>query len=261
MPASRKRTSISARWCKHVRQGAVFLALAGCGTAPTASGVQDPMEAQNREIHEFNKALDRAILKPLSGSGPGSATPIRDGLSNVARNLDAPGDVVNGLLQGRPHHALENTFRFVLNTTVGLGGLFDPASAMGINGRETDFGETLHVWGVGEGNFVELPILGPSTERDLVGKIADGALNPLRFVLPQAERNAATVIGLAGRISDRGRYSETVDSILYDSADSYAQSRLIYLQNRRYELEQGAGGSLDEADAGFVDPYEDPYGQ
>lgn len=262
MPVLSENLALPERLCTYLCQGAVLLFLAACGAAPTASGIEDPMEAQNREIHAFNKALDRAILKPLSGAGSDGASPIREGVSNVARNLDAPGDVINGLLQGRPHHALENTFRFVLNSTVGLGGLFDPASAMGITGRETDFGETLHVWGMGEGNFVELPILGPSTERDLVGMIVDRALNPLSFVLPRAERNAATVIGLAGRIGDRGRYSETVDSILYESADSYAQARLIYLQNRRFELDQGAGGPAlaEDVEPGFIDPYEDPYG-
>lgn len=234
-----------------------LVVMAGCAQAPVPIGVSDPMEAQNREIHAFNKAVDRTILKPLAGDGPGLPTPLRDGVSNAARNLAAPGDVVNGLLQGRPQHALENTLRFAVNSTIGLAGLFDPATEMGIYGRETDFGETLHVWGVGEGNYTELPLIGPSTERDLVGMIVDSAMNPWRHILPRRERNAVTAVGLAGRLSDRARYSETVDSVLYESADSYAQSRLIYLQNRRFQLGQTDGGI---ADADFVDPYEDPYG-
>lgn len=236
---------------------ALVMALLGCAQRPAPAGFQDPREAQNREIHEFNKAVDRTLLKPFSGSGNSLPAPLRDGISNAARNLDAPGQVVNNLLQGRPHHAVENSFRFLLNSTIGLAGLFDPATEFGIFGKETDFGETLHVWGAGEGNYVELPLLGPSTERDMVGMAVDAALNPLRFVLPRKELNATTAIGLAGSAMDRGRYSETVDSILYDSADSYAQARLMYLQNRRFKLGQTVGQAADGA---FEDPYEDPYG-
>ncbi|WP_435257610.1 MlaA family lipoprotein [Thioclava sp. FR2] len=235
----------------------LVVTVAACAQRPAPAGIQDPREAQNREIHEFNKAVDRTLLKPFSGGGNSLPTPLRDGVSNAARNLDAPGNVVNNLLQGRPHHAVENTFRFFVNSTIGIAGLFDPATEFGIVGKETDFGETLHVWGAGEGNYVELPFLGPSTERDMVGMAVDTALNPWRFVLPRKELNATAAIGLAGSVLDRGRYSETVDSILYDSADSYAQARLIYLQNRRFKLGQTAGETADDA---FEDPYEDPYG-
>lgn len=234
------------------------LVLAACAQKPAPAGINDPDEAKNREIHAFNLAVDRAVLKPLSGGATGSIpTPVKDGLSNFAANADAPADVVNNLLQGRPHHALENTFRFVVNTTIGLGGLFDPARAIGVDGRPTDFGETMHVWGAGEGSYLVLPLIGPSTERDLVGSIVDVAINPLRVLLPQAERNGVTLAKLGARIGDRSTYSETVDQVLYESADSYAQARLLYLQNRRYRLGQTTGEAADDA---FLDPYEDPYG-
>lgn len=233
--------------------------LAGCAQQPAPSGINDPMEANNREIHAFNRAVDRAILRPVSGGYANILpAPLEQGINNLASNLDSPGDILNGLLQGRPHHALENTLRFAVNTTVGIGGLFDPATALGINGRSTDFGETLHVWGAPEGNYVEFPLMGPTTERDLVGTFADVALNPLRTVLPTREANAATIFKFGSRLGDRARYSETVDSVLYDSADSYAQARLLYLQNRRYELGQTGGATGDED---FIDPYEDLYGQ
>jgi phospholipid-binding lipoprotein MlaA len=166
--------------------------------------------------------------------------------------------VVNGVLQGRPGPALQNTLRFVVNTTIGVGGLFDPARAMGIEGKPTDFGETLHVWGLPEGAYQELPLFGPSTDRDTVGAIVDLAMNPVRLAFPGRAGDAATVASFASTLGDRYRYSDTVDSILYDSADSYAQARLLYLQNRRYELGQ-TGGTTDGSDAVFVDPYEDPY--
>jgi phospholipid-binding lipoprotein MlaA len=230
--------------------------LAACA-APAPSGIHDPDEAQNRETHEFNRAIDRALFKPASGAYGGVIPePVRRGVSNVAGNLDLPGHVVNNVLQGRLGKAAENTLRFVLNTTIGIGGLFDPARAMGVAGDPTDFGETLHVWGVPEGAYHELPILGPSTDRDTVGMLVDFALNPVRLAFPD-DGAAVTAAGIASTLGDRYRYSETYDSILYDSADSYAQARLLYLQNRRFELGQTAG--TDGSDDGFVDPYEDPY--
>ena len=143
----------------------------------------------------------------------------------------------------------------------------------GVEGKPTDFGETLHVWGVGEGPYMELPLAGPSTARDTAGMLADIALNPVRLALPTKEANAATILKLFSRLGDRDRFSATVDSLLYDSADSYAQARLLYLQNRRFQLGRAAGGTgasdgdfIDPyADApsndGFIDPYEDPYAQ
>lgn len=233
----------------------VLLALAGCARPPAPVGVDDPDEAQNRKIHAFNKAVDSRVLSPAANVYGNVPEPLRQGVANFADNLEVPGEVVNNLLQGRPHHALENTFRFAVNTTVGIGGLFDPASAMGVQGKSTDFGETLHVWGAPEGAYVELPLLGPSTSRDTLGMIVDIALDPVGHLVPEPERYIATAASVASTIGDRYRYSETVDSILYDSADSYAQARLLYLQNRRFELGQ-TGGEDD-----FFDPYEDLYAE
>ncbi|WP_103332769.1 MlaA family lipoprotein [Pseudotabrizicola formosa] len=238
---------------------AALVLLTACAQQPAPTGFSDPMEADNRKIHAFNRSVDAAILRPVSGAfGDGPPGPVMQGVVNFAQNLDAPGAVVNNLLQGRPHFAAENTLRFALNTIVGLGGLFDPATAIGLHGRPTDFGETLHVWGAGEGDYVELPFLGPSTQRDMVGKIVDIPLNPLRYVLPKPEENIVPLAKLASSLGDRARYSSTVDSVLYDSADSYAQARLLYLQNRRFELGQTTGAGADGA---FEDPYEDIYGE
>jgi phospholipid-binding lipoprotein MlaA len=118
---------------------------------------------------------------------------------------------------------------------------------------DTDFGETLHVWGAREGAYVELPVLGPSTERDTWGMVVDVFTNPLTYVLESPENYYGTVASVSSGLSNRGRYAATIDSILYDSADSYAQARSLYLQNRRFEL----GGSGGDA---YLDPYDDPYG-
>ena len=234
----------------------VTAAVSGCASNQAPQGFADPNETANREIHAFNRGIDTALVGPAAGTyGSVLPEPVKRGVANFASNLDAPGDVANNLLQGRLGNAGQNTLRFVVNTIIGIGGLFDAATALGLPGKPTDFGETLHVWGAGEGNYVELPFVGPSTERDLVGIIVDVALNPVRLALPQPEASYATLAKVASKLGDRDRYSETVDSILYDSADSYAQARLLYLQNRRFALGQTAG------DDNFVDPYEDPYAQ
>lgn len=232
--------------------------LAACGPAPVAEGINDPFEAHNRKVHDFNRALDRTFVRPAADAYSILPEPVERGIANFAANLDAPGDVLNSLLQGRPAPAAQNTLRFAVNTIFGIGGLFDTATALGLPADPTDFGETLHVWGVGEGNYTEVPFLGPKTERDLVGTVVDIAANPVSLLLPSPESAYATGAKVASSLGDRARYSDTVDSILYESADSYAQTRLLYLQNRRFAL----GQTVDDASGeGFVDPYEDPYAE
>ena len=240
----------------------VLSGLSACGPAPVPSGLDDPNEAQNRQVHEFNRSVDRMLLRPTANTySTILPEPVETGVVNFARNLDAPGDVVNNVLQLRLGKAAENTLRFAINTTLGIGGLFDPATALGVAGDPTDFGETLHVWGAPEGKYAEVPFVGPTTGRDVVGIIVDVAMNPVRLALPNPEAYYATGAKLASGLSSRARYGDTVDSILYESADSYAQARLLYLQNRRFELGQTAASGDG---AGFEDPYsdfEDPYAE
>lgn len=232
------------------------LALSACAREPAPAGINDPNEAMNRKVHAFNRGVDKALLRPAASAyGKVVPQPVEQGVQNFATNLDAPGDVVNDLLQANPQDAARNTVRFLINTTIGIGGLFDPATAMGLAGAPTDFGETLHVWGAKEGRYVELPFLGPSTTRDFTGTLVDVALNPLRLVLEKPETYWMTGAKVASTLGDRARYSETFDSVLYDSADSYAQARLLYLQNRRFELGQTGGASDASDDANFEDPY------
>ncbi|MCB2093212.1 MAG: VacJ family lipoprotein [Rhodobacteraceae bacterium] len=243
----RGKPRIAACWL-----GLVLLASACSAPVPGAE-FNDPYEAQNRRVHDENVAIDRAIFgggKPHKR--PFLPAPVAQGLINVASNLGAPGDVVNSLLQFRPGPAVTNTLRFALNTTVGIGGIFDPATAIGIPRKSTDFGETLHVWGAPEGAYLVLPLAGPSTERDLAGKVVDIAIDPVNSLLGRPESYYATAIKLGGKAAERQRFGDTIDAILYESADSYAQMRLIYLQNRHFEL------GIEED---VFDPYEDPYGQ
>jgi phospholipid-binding lipoprotein MlaA len=246
--------------CRRVSPLLAVAALAqACGPAPQASGIHDPLEPMNRTVHGLNKGLDTVLLRPGAqayGIVPG---PVRQGVSNVANTLDLPGDVANDLLQGNLQDAVSNTMRFGVNVVFGIGGLMDVATEAGIPENKTDFGETLHVWGAGEGAYVELPGFGPSTARDALGTVVDFALNPVGQITSGADATAVTAAQVLARLNDRKRYSNTVDSILYDSADSYAQARLLYLQNRRFELSKGAVAPGDGAvaDDGFIDPYEE----
>lgn len=215
----------------------------------------DPHEKRNRAVHQFNKKLDRNLVRPVSrGYSAFMPDDIETAVSRFSFNLSIPQAVVNNILQGNMRGATEDTYRFLVNTTIGLGGFFDPASELNMpEATDTDFGETLHVWGVREGAYVETPIFGPSTERDYAGRWVDLFTNPFRYVLDSPESYIPPSASVASRLIQRGRYGDTIDSILYDSADSYAQSRSLYLQNRRFEL----GGT--EGDT-YLDPYDDPYG-
>ena len=233
--------------------------LAGCATPPVSQGIDDPLEPLNRTTHGLNRALDKAIVGPgAKAYGTVVPKPLQRVIGNLAGTLDLPGDIVNDLLQANVEEAGINSLRLATNLTFGILGLFDAATAFGLPEKPTDFGETLYVWGVGEGPYVELPVLGPSTARDAVGTVVDVVANPVRLLSSGDLATAATGAKVLARLGDRDRYSETVDSILYDSADSYAQARLLYLQNRRFELGQAISTGTDD---GFVDPYEDPYGQ
>ena len=231
------------------------LAVAACSSAPTGE-INDPYEAATRRVHAFNKGLDSNVVKPLTSvggdddKGGESAMTV---VGNVGSNLALPGKTLNGLLQGRPGRAAQNAGRFIVNTTLGLGGIHDPAGQeFGLTEVDTDFGETLHVWGVPEGAYVELPVIGPSTQRDAVGRVVDLVIDPVYNVLGEPDVYYAFGLRVGSKAGDRARFGDTVDSILHESADSYAQTRLLYLQHRRYEL-----GMEGEA----YDPYEDPYNE
>ncbi len=224
--------------------------------------VHDPYENVNRGIHSFNRGVDKVFFRPASkGYVTLVPEPVVTSFSHFSDNISEPSNLVNAILQGNIKRAGTSLARFLLNSTIGFAGLADPASDFGIPADHTDFGETLHVWGAPEGAFVELPLLGPSNERDAIGTLVDFASNPLDYAIGNKAKNIGTYAEIVQRMGDRGRYSDTVDSILYESADSYAQLRIIFLQNRRFEL---AGSGAEEysdpyENTGALDPYEDPY--
>lgn len=241
----------------------VTLAACGPATLPQGDRITDADEAQNRAVHRFNVALDQAVVGPTArGYGTIVPEPMRIGVDNFASNLSQPSYVLNNLLQARIGQATQNVVRFLVNSTIGIGGIFDPATAIGVPAAKTDFGQTLHIWGVPEGDFVMLPGFGPSTTRDTVGLIVDMATNPVRQVVAPGERHYVTGVQLLDLLGDRYEVDDVFDDLIYDSADSYAQLRSLYLQSRRFALGGGASATAaldgDDADI-YADPYIDPY--
>ncbi|MEM7470301.1 MAG: VacJ family lipoprotein [Pseudomonadota bacterium] len=230
------------------------LALAACGSAPRATGINDPYEAGNRKVHAFNRGLDRAIVRPVANTyGKTTPSPARRAISNVAETLGLPATILNDVLQLRIADAGANTFRFLVNATFGLAGTIDVATEAGIAENPSDFGETLYTWGVGEGAYVELPVLGPSTVRATTGMVVDLITNPLNNVFDGTDRAGATGAGVLAKVDDRYEARELIDEVLYESEDSYSQTRLLYLQNRRFNL-------TGEQDLDISDLYDDIYG-
>jgi phospholipid-binding lipoprotein MlaA len=235
-----------------------LLGLASCASTPpqASSSIADPLEGLNRGLYQFNVGFDKVVLKPMSESmGVTGREGVFGALSNFSDNIDMPGNVLNDLMQGRLRNAIADTLRFGVNTVFGLGGILDPADDMGIPYKDTDFGETLYVWGADEGFYLVLPFYGPSNERDAFGLLVDDLIDPLRFVLPRRTLWVGTWASLADRFGSRTRHAETVDSLLYESADGYAQARLLAQQYRQFELGQAP------SEESFVDPYEDSNGQ
>ena len=229
----------------------VTAVLSACsvGTDPTA--IHDPYEPVNRVTHRVNSEVDRALLRPVSQVyGTLVPRPVRSSVDNAASNLGLPAAVLNKALQGDFESAIHNFARFAVNTTLGVFGLFDPAQDFGLEERDTDVGETLASWGTNEGAYVVLPLFGPSTERDTVGRIVDAVTNPVALAFPNLddERLAAVV---TENVNARYEFTDTIDSILYDSADSYAQLRLFYLDSNR------AGQDTDTNDAALEEFYDD----
>jgi len=229
------------------------LLLAACSVPDTPAEIHDPHESYNRVMHNVNTSFDTVALRPASQVyGNVVPQPVRTRLDNASRNLGLPAALVNKLLQGKIEEAAENGFRFAINSTLGLFGLFDPAQDFGLEENEAGFGDTLAVWGVPEGAYVVLPLFGPSTERDSVGFVVDIATNPVGALFGSDAKDANIGLTVTERLNFRYSFSQTVDSILYDSADSYAQLRLFYLDNRRFQLGQ-------ITDDGISDPYGDLY--
>ncbi len=221
---------------------ALGLVLAGCAGTPLGrSDSEDPDEAANRTVFSANQALDRMFLartaRTYNAYVPGF---VRDRVHDLIVNLDLPGTFANDVLQGEPKRAAQTLARLSVNATIGLGGLFDPATKrFGMPGHAEDFGQTLAVWGVGRDPYIVLPVLWPSSPRDTIGLMVDVGADPLNFI-PfkqhiwwQAGREYVKVLDL------RARNLGTLDDIERNSVDYYASMRSLYRQHRDAEVRNG----------------------
>ena len=203
--------------------------------------ISDPLESFNRAMFDFNLFLDDAIGKPLAEAYRNVLPePVRDSIRNFIRNLNSPVILANDLLQGEGERANDTLARFLVNSTLGVGGLFDVAFDMGYSYHSEDFGQTLAVHGVKEGPYLVLPVLGPSSLRGTTGKAVDTFLNPLTYI---AAANDADIwlYGMRGTdaVDFRSRNIESLDQLKRDSLDFYSLIRSIYDQHRRNEILNG----------------------
>jgi phospholipid-binding lipoprotein MlaA len=216
---------------------------------------RDPLEKFNRGVWGVNMAADKAIVKPVSQAYRAVAPrPVRQGVTNLFANLTEPWSFVNNVLQGKPKRAARNLGRFVVNTTIGLGGLFDQASKIGVRPANEDFGQTLATWGINGGPYLVLPLLGPSTLRDGIGTGVASFVDPVRVAVNQADVSvwykrgyiAAQVISARSDLTESGG-----DTFLQTSLDPYAAARSAYLQVRRAAILNRDDNPDDNAGTGF----------
>jgi len=221
------------------------LMLSGCVSAsPEATAANDPFEPANRAVYKFDQRFDKYVLLPVAGFYfYYMPRPMRRGLHNVLTNLELPATFANDVLQGEFSRAGTTLGRFTLNSTIGLGGFVDVATTIGLYYHHTDFGETLGRYGIPEGPFLVLPIIGPDPPRDLLGDAVDIALNPLFYVPPAAPLYEHALS--AGAANGGATFETRIPHIVLrrelerGSVDSYATMRSTYRQVRAGDVDWG----------------------
>ena len=208
----------------------------GCASAPGADP-RDPWEPYNRSMTRFNDAIDEAVMKPVATVYKEVLPrPVRTGVGNFFGNLGDVWSFVNNVLQAKPEGALHSFWRVVVNTTIGIGGLFDPATEMHLERHRKDFGQTLGWWGVPSGPYVVLPILGSSTLRDTAGLPVDSYGRPQGHIFDVRTRNSLAVLQA---VDTRARLLELGNMLEAAALDSYTFRRDAYLQKRRNDIYDG----------------------
>jgi len=214
----------------------VLLIASGCAT-PGRTTTSDPLQGFNRGVYKFNDTLDRAALKPAA-KGYRAVTPrwFRASVSRLFANLFYPTTIVNQFLQGKLGLGLRDTGRFLVNTTVGIGGLLDVATPIGLDAHDEDFGQTLAKWGIGSGPFIVLPFFGPSSLRDAPSRVIDYFTDPLSYV--DLSFGAQIGVRALDLISKRTELL-SLDSTMESSFDPYGFQRDAWAQNREFEIFDG----------------------
>ena len=211
--------------------------------SPLDNDTGDPLEPMNRVIFEFNEVFQALVLRPMAELYAGFVPPVmREAIGNVLDNLSAPVVLANDILQWEPERAWQTTRRIAINTTVGLGGLWDPADRLfDIPEHDEDFGQTLGVWGVGEGVYVVLPFLGPSSPRDAIGRfVIDMYFDPVNLWADNTDRDGIFWGRLgAGAVHKYAGIMDELDQTRKTSIDYYATIRSIYRQKREADIRNG----------------------
>jgi phospholipid-binding lipoprotein MlaA len=252
---------------------ALFCALALlAGGCATNGDPRDPLEPMNRAIYHFNDGFDQLLVKPAAELYTGRMIPefVRTGLRNFFSNINDVIVAVNDLLQGKFADAGNDVGRIVINSTAGILGFMDPATDAGLLKNNEDFGQTLGVWGFGDGPYLVLPILGPSSVRDTVGWVGDIYTWPITYVKPNRTRNTLVVVRFVGIRADLLAASKVLEAA---ALDPYIFVRDAYLQRRRnmvfdgrpppdeQDLEPPAkpGASTSESTPQAAGPFDDSY--
>ena len=221
-----------------------LVVISGCSyQGNLAPDDSDPYEKSNRGFFEFNEKMDEAILEPVADTYDVVVPEVaQTGFINFIKNAESPINIVNLLLQGRPIDSLESLLNFSINSTIGILGIFDPASKMGLKTYDEDFGQTLGIWGFEDGSYWMTPVLGPYTTRHTVGDLIDNLFNPLTYIDNGASRYG---IKIFDKIQERSDLSPLEDE-LYGSYDPYQYLRDSYLDNRKYKLNNGQVDEVED---------------
>jgi phospholipid-binding lipoprotein MlaA len=214
----------------------VLLSQGGCASLPGADP-RDPLEPINRTVYRFNDVVDRAFLKPVATAyNQYAPKPVRDGVTNFFSNVSDVWSFTNNVAQLKPNESAETFMRVSVNTVLGLGGVLDIASEIGLEQHKEDFGQTLGYWGVPPGPYLVLPVLGPSTVRDVVGLRVDSLGNVIYDVDPIRVRNQVLVMNA---VDTRASYLRAGQVLEEAALDPYSFIRDVYLQKRRNDIHDG----------------------
>lgn len=222
------------------------------GAEETLVEIDDPLEPINRAVFGLNMFLDAAVIRPIAYTYRFvTPPPIRVAVTNVVNNSYAPVTIVNSALQGDRQKFGDTTVRFLMNTTLGFGGLLDIATLAGLPQHYEDFGQTLAVHGVPSGPYIVAPILGPGSPRHFVGRAVDYVTNPLTWLLWDTDIVVRSIPTATTLVTEREATIETVEGIRESSLDFYEGIKSAYVQNRHSAINDGETTTADPEDAGF----------
>jgi len=242
--------------CKAVFTASLLLLTGACATTSQNNGdANDPWEGMNRATYGFNKAIDKAIYRPITGAYLAVVPEIpRKGVSNAMRNLRDPWVFVNDILQFKFKRAGETLGRFIVNSTIGVGGLFKVSEKMGIPYHSEDLGQTLAVWGVGDGPYFMIPFVGPSNGRDTVGFVTYFFADPTYFAIKETDVKGLNLIRTGiDALDARADAHQTLEN-LYNDPEGYELMRSAYRQSRNYKIHDG---NPPQEDSDIFDDLED----